>query len=474
MELDLIFTTIPLDNPWTLFWWFFIHGGFLLIVYPFVKETLHYYLHVKQHEYEHHLQYVLLAIDVPKDSEQSPKAVENIFASLSATYNKLKWHEKWLDGKTQPKFSFEIVSLGGYIQFLIRTEVQFRDLIEASIYAQYPNAEITAVEDYVNRISGNFDTETYDLWGTELILTKPHPYPIRTYEHFEHTLSKEFKDPMAAILEILGRIKEDEDVWLQLVVIPTDEHWKHESKHVLKELTEGAHEASGLLDYLIFKLPMEILDWLGEVIYPLWGEAHDEHDKKPPSLTGGQKKVVEAVEQKMSKIAFHVKFRMIYWGRRETFTKGRGVAAVLGAFQQFTALDLNGFAPARQVTTKANYFLKESRINHKQRSILQAFKTRNAHAGMGHGMVLNIEELATVYHFPIITVKAPLVKKTEVRKAEPPFELPMFSTGYLKPVDSAMVSGTESGSEANEHEILHKPASAGRTERAPTNLPFVE
>ncbi len=327
MELDLIFTTIPLDNPLTLFWWFFIHGGFILILYPIILDSVRYYLHTKQHEYEHHLNYVLLAIDVPKDSEQSPKAVENIFASLSATYNRLKWHEKWLHGKTQPHFSFEIVSLGGYIQFLIRTEVQFRDLIEASVYAQYPNAEITAVEDYVNRISGNFDTEAYDLWGTELILAKPHPYPIRTYVNFEHTLSKEFKDPMAAILEILGRIKEDEDVWLQLVIVPTDEHWKHESQHILKQLTEGAHEANGILDYLIFKLPMEILDWIGEIIYPLWGEAHDEHDKKPPSLTGGQKKVVEAVEQKMSKIAFHVKFRMIYWGRRETFTKGRGVMA---------------------------------------------------------------------------------------------------------------------------------------------------
>lgn len=474
MELDLIFTTIPLDNPLTLFWWFFSHGGFVLILYPFIRESLHYYLHTKQHEYEHHLDYVLLAIDVPKDSEQSPKAVENIFASLSACYNKLKWHEKWLDGKTQPNFSFEIVSLGGYIQFLIRTEVQYRDLIEASIYAQYPNAEITAVEDYVGRISGDFDTAAYDLWGTELILSRPYPYPIRTYENFEHTLSKEFKDPMAAILEILGRIKEDEDVWLQLVVIPSDEHWKHECQHLLKELTEGAHHASGVLDYLIFKMPMEILDWFGEMIYPLWGEAHDEHDKKPPSLTGGQKKVVEAVEQKMSKIAFHVKFRMIYWGRRETFTKGRGVAAVLGALQQFNALDLNGFVPAGPITTKANYFLKESRINHKQRSILRAFKARSAHAGMGHGIVLNIEELATVYHFPIITVKAPLVKKTEVRKAEPPFELPMFGSGYLRSVESNVAESEHAAEEVPESNIIHKPSSSGHTERAPSNLPFVE
>lgn len=474
MEFDLGLFTIPLDNPLTLFWWFFVHGGFILVFYPFIKETLHYYLHTKQHEYEHHLNYVLLAIDVPKDSEQSPKAVENIFAAVSATYTKLKWHEKWLDGKTQPTFSFEIVSLGGYVQFLIRTETDFRDLVEAAVYAQYPNAEITAVEDYVNRISGDFDTAAYDLWGTELVLAKPYPYPIRTYEHFEHQLSKEFKDPMAALLEILGRINPDEDVWLQVVVIPGDEHWKHESQHLLKELVEGAHNIEGFFDYIVFKFPMQVLDFIGEAIYPLWGHVEEEHDKKAPSLTSGQKKVVEAVEQKMSKIAYHVKFRMIYWGRRETFTKGRGVAAVLGAFQQFNALDLNGFVPAGPVTTKANYFLKESRINHKQRSILRAYKTRSAHAGMGHGIVLNIEELATIYHFPIMTVKAPLVKKTEVKKAEPPFTLPIFGSGYLRSVDQATEEHSEAESEADDITILTRPTSSGRTERAPTNLPFAD
>ena len=38
--------------------------------------------------------------------------------------------------------------------------------------------------------------------------------------------------------------------------------------------------------------------------------------------------------------------------------------------------------------------------------------------------ILNIEEMATVWHFPIITTKAPLVKKTESRRAEPPASLP--------------------------------------------------
>ena len=39
-------------------------------------------------------------------------------------------------------------------------------------------------------------------------------------------------------------------------------------------------------------------------------------------------------------------------------------------------------------------------------------------------MLLNTEELATLWHFPSIDVKAPLITKTEVRRAEAPISLP--------------------------------------------------
>jgi len=39
--------------------------------------------------------------------------------------------------------------------------------------------------------------------------------------------------------------------------------------------------------------------------------------------------------------------------------------------------------------------------------------------------ILNIEELATLYHFPVVSVIPPLIKKTGSKKAEPPFGLPV-------------------------------------------------
>lgn len=189
------------------------------------------------------------------------------------------------------------------------------------------------------------------------------------------------------------------------------------------------------------------------------GEGGEEKVERDISkLSPGQRAVVEAIERKASKIGFKTKFRLIYWGRRESFLKGRGVSSVVGAIQQFTALNLNGWVPGKKTTTKAEYFLKQSRINHKQRSILHSFKHRSAHRGLGHGFIMNTEELATLYHFPVVTVKAPMVKKIEVKKAEPPFVLPVMGQGYLKPVSAPLESTEESGAKGT----------------PPTNIPFVD
>jgi hypothetical protein len=44
---------------------------------------------------------------------------------------------------------------------------------------------------------------------------------------------------------------------------------------------------------------------------------------------------------------------------------------------------------------------------------------------MATPFVLNIEELATVFHFPYTTVKAPSVSHSELKTKEPPPDLPV-------------------------------------------------
>ena len=129
---DRLFLAHFLQNwGWAFFVWPFIWMGHMIFVYYRIAEN--------RSKWE----WMLLAIDVPKDNEQGPRAVENIFAQLAGAHASQDIEEIHFGGETQKWFSFEIVSIEGYVQFLIWTEKAYRNLIEATIYAQYPDAEIT-------------------------------------------------------------------------------------------------------------------------------------------------------------------------------------------------------------------------------------------------------------------------------------------------------------------------------------------
>ncbi|HRH23679.1 MAG TPA: hypothetical protein PK295_03540, partial [Candidatus Magasanikbacteria bacterium] len=100
------------------------------IVNFLLKEILDTYHHMKVHQTTHHWKYVVLAIDIPLLNVQTPKAVEQLFSHLAGVFSKPDLKGKFYDGYKQKWFSFEVISIEGYIQFLIWTEEQYRDLIE--------------------------------------------------------------------------------------------------------------------------------------------------------------------------------------------------------------------------------------------------------------------------------------------------------------------------------------------------------
>jgi len=180
--------------------------------------------------------YILLAIDVPSRTEQSPKALENMFATLYSAKSSITWKEKWMQGKLHPVFSLEIVSTEGYIQFLIRTQTRFRDVVEAGIYAHYPDAEIAEVEDYAKNFPTEFPNEEYEMWGGELTLDRDDIHPIRTYVDFEDRLTQELKVPLGYTLEQLGRMRAGEHFWIQFLIQPSDNKWAEKAVLRAKEI----------------------------------------------------------------------------------------------------------------------------------------------------------------------------------------------------------------------------------------------
>ena len=293
------------SSPVALAWWFFTTIGWIVPVFFVIYGMLLTWQNYIRNRYRQKRTYILLAIDVPKNNEQSPLAVENIFSQLAAAHQPLKFYQKWWDGEINDSFSFEIVSLGGYIQFIIHARDVYRDLIEAIIYAQYPDAEITEIEDYTQKWKIKFPNEQYELHGTELKLAKPDVFPIITYKVFEDSLSQELKDPMAGLLEALTRIGPGEEIWVQFLLTPADNDWGDKAKPVIRKMIG----AKGGGDKDIFSRITNSVNYVIDALFTAPTETKS-NDKAPSNilyLTPGQKDEWAAIGHKISKISFNTR-----------------------------------------------------------------------------------------------------------------------------------------------------------------------
>ncbi|MFA7653420.1 MAG: hypothetical protein WCX97_00030 [Candidatus Magasanikbacteria bacterium] len=441
MVLDLVFFSIDLS-----FWdWVFSLPtnqstaiimavfGWVITAVVFVSMLEIAWRKYRQKKYQNQWKWVILAVDVPPLFVQTHKAVEQIFAHLSGASITPRIGEIYWMGKKQKWFSFEIVSIEGYIQFLIRTEAQHRDLVEAAIYAQYPEAEITEVEDYVKDYPTRFPNDTYDIMGIDFKLADKDAFPIRTYPEFEYTVSKDVSitDPLGGILENFTRIGAGENLWMQIVIAPTNSKWKKKGIELVKKLIANAYKdekhdpwytAVSGLPQAIGQEALNVWHW--DFAAPETVDKKKDEPGKMIDLPPGLKSTVESVEQKISKIGFKTKIRVLYIARKEIYNPDRCIDGIIGAMSQFSIQSRNGIVPYK--LTKAFYLFREMRLGWIKTIFTSGFKKRRTKTG-GPQFILNIEELASVWHFPLPSVKAPLVQKTSVKKAEPPMNLPMES-----------------------------------------------
>jgi len=467
-----------------MFWEFFINFGWMIIAVVFLYGiSLIYLQKIRSQWAAKNLKFIILAIDVPKGNEQSPKAVENMFTYLAGAHGSVNFFEKWFEGKFQVSFSYEIVSLEGYTQFLIRTPIEFRNLIETSVYSQYPDAEISEVDDYVDTVPHHFPDEDYDIWGAEFMQGNDWPFPIKMYQEFEHKFGEsetQFKDPMASLMDLCSSLHEGEQLWLQFIVIPIGFDWLADTDKAVDKILGKKKKQNSKASKFI-----ELMGDASEAVYSIWGDIENKNsDDKGLSmqeLTPKQKKQIEAIHLKASKLAFELKIRVIYVARKDLLNRSKVVNGVVGYMKQFAALDLNNLKPDVKLTmTKTAYFNKYKRLLKKKNAIMANYVARDDSAGRNPG-IFNIEELATLWHFPIeANVKAPMIQKAPGRKADAPSELPIIND-IASPVaemftDDILKKNTNNDKKADITQSGYEKKNeddAGSNSGIPDNLPFI-
>ncbi len=403
--------------------------------------------------------WVLLEIIPPRDIKKTPKAMEQIFAGLHGVQGWGHWVDRNIDGIIPDYFSLELISNEGEIRFLVRVITRYRNLVESNIYAQYPEAEITEVDDYVNLVPDDIPNKDYDLWGTELVLLKEDAYPIRTYADFEKDiiLDEQRIDPVASLLETMTNIMAGERIWVQTLIRPVGDTWKKEGEKVINELLGRKEEKK---QGILMKEAIGWKDASKEVAHqfvtgnPLDMEVKEESKNKDfdllKNMTKGEREVVEAIEKNISKIGYEVIIRYVYLCRKDDYRGGSIKRAIMGCYKQFNTQNLNGFGYNRDISPGIDYRIQMKKIRdvYRKKRVFNDYKKRDFvnHSGFytwlrplffeywpilnwffirSKPFVLNTEELATVFHFPAEPVKTPLTPKVEAKKSEPPRGLPV-------------------------------------------------
>jgi hypothetical protein len=408
-------------------WWW--------VILPFVliKPFLFIYLWWRKEVWIGKIKFIVLEIKPPKEVLRPIKAMETVFNGLWHFYDPPNPREKWFEGKDQLGFSLEIVSLGGEPHFFIRIPENFRNLTESVLYSQYSDLEINQVDDFTKFVPQDVPNKDWDIWGTDYEMLKEDIYPIKTYSKFfeeRPEVAKEEKriDPVSNILEGMAKFKPGEQLWVQIMATPVA--YGIESDYVER----GKKEVDNLVKRPKLPKRKTIIEEAIDVLVTGKPPTEPEKEKKAimpeMELTPGEKKIVSGIEDKISKYAFNCTIRFIQLGKRNVFFPPNK-AIPMGFFDLFSTADLNGLKPMKKTITKVHtvwlWFLDNRRAYVRKRSIFRNFIERNSPFWpfSGGTFILNIEELASLYHFPGVGVTAaPSVSRIEAKKGEAPPGLP--------------------------------------------------
>ena len=418
-----------LAQGWKLFevWWW-VFPPFLLW-----KTFIGFYLVWRNSIFDSKIPKVILEIKLPETISKPIKAMEYVFAGFHSIHDPANFREKWIDGQFLLGFGLEIAAIDGKVHFFVRVPKMYQELFESILYSQYPNIEISVAEDYTRKVPQEIPNKNWDLWGMSMRNTQKNGYPLRTYVNFEREMETEEErmvDPLALLLENLATLRQGEQLWIQLLSTPireSDVPWIDEAKVERDKLVRRPAKAPP---------PPPLINEAFSIL--LKGEtakvAEQPKEVIPPEmkLTPGEREIVEAIENKISKHAFRCSLRFIYVGRREVFFKPR-VRIPIAFFKAVGSEHMNGFRPQSETVTRSKtmltFFLDDLRTYVRKRKILRHYRFRlppffPRHTSDGT-FILNTEELATMFHFPSgIVAPAPSVERITVKKSEAPRSLP--------------------------------------------------
>lgn len=332
-------------------------------------------------------EHVMITLEIPRANDKKELAAEQMFASLHGILRDRA--ELRMSGGLQEHISFEIAAIEKLIRFYVWLPKHLQNFVEGQIYAQYPTVQIhTLDEDYTRR---EFQHDV--VYTSELTVTDTEFLPIKTFQSFE-------VDPLAGITATLAKLDEGrEEVWIQVLARPVADNWHKQASQFASRIKNGTAS---------FDMFAGSGKWFLTALEALWKPPEQGEGATARDLSERDKTRISEIESKSTKLGYQVKIRLAYLGSNQTIAK-QHMQALVGTFKQFNSTNLNGFK-----MTNASF----------KREDLDKYRARFF---IDRGYILNIEELASVFHLPHTNVETPNIVWANNKTAEPPAKLPVIT-----------------------------------------------
>jgi len=346
---------------------------------------------------------VVLKIRVPKEVKQEDVEhakslqqmqeligfTETIFQTIGSLTPKASIGT-WFTGR-KDNYVFEMVAHKSKISFYVVCPRKQKQFLESQIHAQYPHASIEEEDDY------NMFRADSAILAAYLNFRRPSYFPIKTYKKME-------SDPMNTITNALSKIEDKDGAAIQFVVHAAQPKWRQEGLRIAREMQQGkkyAHVAKGATSK-VFKEIAEAISG------PKQNTQHNDPSKDGSyKLSPMEEEMVKGFQEKASKSGLQVNIRVLTSSSSSELSR-RYLDDILNAFGQYNIFE---FGNTFSVATPRN-----------QGRVISYFIHR--HFDPRYTLVMNSEELSSLYHFPLSTTETPKIDWLLSRKALPPTNLP--------------------------------------------------
>jgi len=370
-----------------------------------------------------HQKPVLLEMRIPREITKSPRAMETALTNLWVPQGVTTLYQRMFKGMVLPWYSLEIASLGGEIHFYIWVWKDWQKIVEATMYANYPEIELHEVEDYAQKFVYNPDTQTCYGCGWRLEPYNPKEryidaYVMKTYIDLE--LDKDPKeevkiDPFGSVLEVMGSMNKDQQMWIQFLITPefkwgklnpSESDWKHK----VEEEVQKVRRLAGIF-------PRESATQLTEY----------ETRFVRPRPTWVQEHQLETMQRNLGKHPFAVVPRGIFISPHKDF--GVRFWDMRWIWRPFANPQYMTQMRNRWYHTVMDYpwqDLHDMRWEMLTRRFIDAYRRRSGFYSPWEfpPNVMTTELLATFYHPPSSSIQVPGLVRISSKKAAPPPNLP--------------------------------------------------